>query len=76
MTAVPLVNVIADVAVIVYAPALPVPVADLSDLLALIVQGDPPDLFMPESELPARRGDMDGHKVDHTVCKFRSVMSE
>jgi hypothetical protein len=70
------VNVIADVPVVIHAPAFTVPIADLPDLLPFVVKRDPPYLFMPESEFPPRRRNMDRNQVDYTVRILGSVMSE
>ena len=70
------INMISDVAVIVYATAFSVPVADLADLLAFVMQSDLPYLFVSEPEFPVRRADMDRDQINDTVGIFRLVVSE
>ena len=53
--------------VILHAPALTVPVTDLSDFLFLIVNCDPPDLFMAKSKLPVQYADMDWNQINLSV---------
>ena len=67
MAAVGLVDMIADMSVIVYASAVAVTVADLADLLPFVVEGDPPYLFMSEAEPFVRRIDMERNQVDDSV---------
>ena len=70
------IDVISDVAVIVYASAFSIPVTDLSDLLPLVMQGDLPDLFMSKTEFPVRCADMDRNQVDNAVGILGPVVSE
>jgi hypothetical protein len=48
------INMITDVAVIIYASAFSVAVTDLADLLSFVMHCDLPDLFMAESEFLVR----------------------
>ena len=58
---------IADMAEIVYTPAFPVPVAELSDFLPLVMDGDSPDAFMTELQSGIRRGNLQRNQIDDPV---------
>lgn len=65
--------VIADMPVIVYTPAFPITVTDLTDFLPAVVKGYPPDLFMSEMQFWIRRINMHRYQVNGAVCIFGSV---
>ena len=58
---------IAYMTIIIYTAAFPVPVADLSYLMRIVMYGDPPYLFMSESEPRIRRRNMQGDQINFTV---------
>ena len=70
------INVISDMAVIVYASAFPAPIADLADLMPVVVQCDFPDLLMPEAQFPVWLADVQRNQIDLPVGILRSVMSK
>ena len=61
------IDMIPDVTVIIYESAFTVTKTDLSDFCTLIMKGNPPDLFMTESEFPVRCADMNRNQINDSV---------